>query len=183
MIASLRGQVVSKIGATLIVEVGGIGYEVFVPVVEFGSVKVGSDLQLLIHEYLREDTHTLYGFTRPESKQLFELLLGVNGVGPKVALAILSAASLEQLQTAIAAGDPVLLRGVAGVGTKTAQRVMLELRGKLDGADQSSDDPTFQALVSLGYTSAQAASVVTKLPASVIGDQERIKLALKELAK
>jgi len=182
MIASLRGRVTSKTGATLVVEVGGIGYEVFVPAAEFGSVKVSSEIQLLIHEHLREDAHTLYGFTAVEAKHLFELLLGVNGVGPKVALAILSAASLEQLQTAIAAGDAALLRGVAGVGTKTAQRVMLELRGKLD-AGEPVDDPTFQALISLGYAPAQAAMAVTKLPATVTDDQQRIKLALKELAK
>ena len=183
MIVSLRGVVASKGRGTVVVETAGVGYEVFVPAEDGGAAVVGKEAYYLVYEHLREDAHTLYGFRDEEARRLFELLIGVNGVGPKVAMAILSASSLGQLQSAIAAGDPNLLKGVPGVGTKTAQRVMLELRGKLDLSDESNEDPTFQALVALGYTQAQAASAVTALPASLTGEQERIKEALKGLSK
>jgi Holliday junction DNA helicase RuvA len=183
MIASLRGIVTSKVGDAVIVEVAGVGYEVFVPAEDSGSLMVGKEASLMIHEHLREDIHALYGFQKAESRSFFQMLIGINGIGPKVALAIMSAASLPQLQKAIATGDPELLRGVAGVGTKTAQRVMLELRGKVEPGAGDGTDPTYQALLALGYSSAQAATAVSNLPDDVTGDQERIKLALKGLSK
>ena len=182
----MRGVVIDKTTDAVVVEAGGVGYEIFVTVEDWGRAKVGTEASYLIYEHLREDIHALYGFSQPEAKRMYELLLGVNGVGPKVALAILSAASVERLQRAITAGDPELLRGVAGVGKKTAERVMLELRGKLDGGAVSAaatHDPAYQALVALGYTPTQAAEAVAGLPDDVTGEQERIKQALKAVAK
>lgn len=186
MIATLEGKISEKLGDTVILELAGVGYELVVTVEDFGATAVGQSARFYVYEQIREDAHNLFGFRDLRAKQLFLLLLSVSGVGPKVAMGILSATSIDRLQSAIAAGDPDLLRGVSGVGRKTAERVMLELRGKLDGvavAMAPAGDPTYQALVALGYTSAQAAEAVAGLPAGVTGDQERIKAALRVVSK
>lgn len=186
MIARLTGKIVDKVGDTLIVEVGGLGYEVFVTAADWGAAKVGSTATYQIYEQIREDAYNLYGFAEAEAKQLFIQLIGISGIGPKVALAVLSAASLEQLKQAIVAGDPDLLRGVSGVGKKTAERIVMELRGKVEalaGASVSSGDAAYQALVGLGYTGQQAADAVAQIPTDIKGDQDRIKAALKGLSK
>lgn len=186
MIATLEGKVAEKLGDALILEAGGVGYELAVTVEDFGAVASGSMARFYIYEQIREDAHNLFGFRDRRAKELFILLLSVTGVGPKVALAILSATSLDRLQSAIAAGDPDLLRGVSGVGKKTAERVVLELRGKLDGvavALAPTGDSTYQALVALGYTQGQAAEAVAAIPPGIIGDQERIKAALKGMGR
>lgn len=182
MIATLKGEVTGKSDSALIVEVGGIGYEVAVTVEDWGGAAVGRPISLYIYEQIREDAHNLYGFGQPAAKAFFTQLLGVSGVGPKVALAILSAASLERLQQAITAGDPDLLKGISGIGKKTAERIMVELHGKITATGTAAaSEATYQALVALGYTPAQAAEVVMALPAEVTGEQERLKLALKGL--
>lgn len=186
MIATLRGTVAEKLPDSLILEVAGVGYELFVTVDDWGATAVGADTRFYIYEQIREDAHNLYAFRELSSKQLFTQLLGVSGVGPKVALAILSAAGQQRLRQAIASGDPALLKGVSGVGPKTAQRVIVELRGKVeDGAISLAPvaDSTYQALVALGYTPVQATAAVAALPADVTDDQARIKLALKEIGK
>lgn len=186
MIATIRGTIIEKPGDTLTIEAGGLGYEVFVTAEDWGAAKLGSEGRYYIHDHIREDLHALYGFAKLETKQFFGLLLGISGVGPKVAMGILSAASLERLQQAIAASDPDLLKGVSGVGKKTAERIVVELRGKVDIGgvlpSASSSDAAYQALLGLGYTAAQASGAVAKVPASITGDEARIKAALKELS-
>jgi len=186
MIATLRGTVTEKLPATLILEAGGVGYELFVPVEEWGSAKPGAEAHYYIYEQIREDTHNLYGFSTLASRELFTQLLGVSGVGPKLAMQILSAAGVSRLRQAIASGDPALLKGISGVGPKTAQRVMVELRGKVEegsGGLAPVADPTYQALIALGYTPAQATSAVANLPEGLEGDQARLKAALKGVGK
>ncbi len=185
MIATLRGTVTEKLGASLIVECGGVGYELLVTVDDWGGTPAGAEVKFYVHEQIREDAHNLYGFSTLETRQLFAELLNVNGVGPKVALAILSAAGESRLRQAIASGDAALLKGVSGVGPKTAQRVVLELRGKIEeGAGLAPvSDSTYQALVGLGFTPAQATEAVGKLPSDVTDESERIKLALKGAGK
>lgn len=183
MIAQIHGRIIEKSFETAIVDVGGVGYEILTVSSDLDNVHQGDEVRFIIHEHIREDQHTLYGFREPESRQFFTRLIGINGIGPKVALAILSATSLDNLKQAIATGDPDLLRGVAGVGAKTAQRVILELKGKLDQTVENSGDETYQALVGLGYTPAQAAGAVAKLPSDVKDSAERVKLALKGLGK
>jgi holliday junction DNA helicase RuvA len=187
MIASLTGIVAEKTDDALIVSIGGVGYEVFVTVEDWGGAKVGKEARYYIYEQIREDAHNLYGFSMLEAKQLFTQLLSVSGVGPKMAMTILSAATLTRLKQAIVSGDPDLLKGIAGVGKKTAERVIVELRGKVkDGGSlnpMTSSDPTYQALVGLGYTAAQAAEAVAAIPDSIKDDQARIKAALKAVAK
>lgn len=184
MIATLRGTLTEKLPDTLVLEVGGVGYELFTTADDWGGAKIGETAQFYIHEQIREDLHNLYGFRALAAKQLFVQLLGVNGVGPKVALQILSAAGENRLRQAIASGDPALLKGITGVGPKTAARVIMDLRGKVeDGAVGLAPvtDSTYQALIALGYTPAQATAAVAKVPAGITDEQARIKAALKEV--
>jgi len=183
MIAQIRGKIIEKNFESAIVEVGGVGYEILTVPSALADLHEGDEVRFVVHEHIREDQHTLFGFREPETRQFFTRLISINGVGPKVALAILSATSLDNLKQAIATGDPDMLRGVAGVGAKTAQRVILELKGKLDQTTDAMGDETYQALVGLGYTSAQAAGAVAKLPTDVKDSAERVKLALRGLGK
>ncbi|HEY2003782.1 MAG TPA: Holliday junction branch migration protein RuvA [Candidatus Saccharimonadia bacterium] len=182
MIASLTGTIAEKLPDSLILEVGGVGYELFVTTDEWGGAGLGSEAKFYVHEQVREDAFNLYGFTALASKQLFTRLIGVNSVGPKLAMQILSSAGESRLRQAIASGDPALLKGITGVGPKTAQRVILDLRGKVEEGSTGLApvaDSTYQALVALGYTPAQATQAVAALPADVTDEQARLKLALK----
>jgi Holliday junction DNA helicase RuvA len=186
MIATIRGTVTEKLEASLIVEVGGVGYELLVTTEDWGAAKLGAEAKYYVHEQVREDAYNLFGFAELSSRQLFEQLLSVNGVGPKVALGILSAAGESRLRQAIASGDPDLLKGIAGVGPKTAQRVILDLRGKVEAGKAGLapvTDATYQALVALGYTPGQATAAVQALPDDITGDAERVKAALKGIGK
>ena len=186
MIATLRGTISEKLTASLVLETGGVGYELTVTADEWGGASPGSEVRYYVYEHIREDQHALYGFREIASKQLFVQLLGISGVGPKLAMQILSAAGENRLRQAIASGDPALLKGITGVGSKTAQRVMVELRGKVEEGSMGFapvSDPTYQALVSLGYTSAQASAALATLPADLTDDQARLKLALKGTGK
>ncbi len=186
MIAKLTGTISEKLPDSLILEIAGIGYEVFVPVDDWGGTRQGSTASFYIYDHIREDLHVLYGFGELEAKQLFMQLVGISGIGPKVAMAVLSATSISRLKQAIVAGDPDLLRGVSGVGKKTAERIVIELRGKIKdvvGSPVSSGDNVYQALISLGYNSAQAQDAVAAIPEGVTGEADRIKAALKVVGK
>jgi Holliday junction DNA helicase RuvA len=183
MIATLTGTLTEKLDTSIILEIGGIGYELFVTVDEWGSAHLGTTASFHIYEQIREDAHNLYAFTSLGSKQLFGQLLGISGVGPKMAMQILSSAGEARLRQAIASGDPALLKGVTGVGPKTAQRVIVELRGKVEEGSAGLvpvTDPTYQALIALGYTPPQATAAVAQIPDTLTGDQERLKAALKQ---
>lgn len=186
MIGTLRGTVAEKLGDSLILEVAGVGYELLVTVEDWGSARVGGEMKYYVHEQVREDAFNLFGFATLTSRQLFQQLLSVNGVGPKVALQILSSAGEDRLRQAIASGDPALLKGISGVGPKTAQRVILDLKGKVDAGAAGLapvSDSTYQALVALGYTPAQATQAVQALPDDIVGEAERIKAALQGIGK
>jgi holliday junction DNA helicase RuvA len=182
MIATLRGNITEKLESSLILEVGGVGYELTVTTDEWAAARVGEESRYYVYEQVREDAYNLFGFAELGSKQLYTQLIGVQGVGPKLAMQILSAAGERRLRQAIASGDPALLKGITGVGPKTASRVILDLRGKVEeGAAGLApvSDSTYQALVALGYTSSQATQAVAAIPDDVTDEQARIKLALK----
>lgn len=183
MIGRITGTVTEKLPNALLVGAGAVEYEIFVPVEDWGGAKVGSEGRFYIYEQIREDAHNLFGFAQLAARELFVELLGVSGVGPKVALAVLSAASLDRLRQAIASGDSDLLKGVAGVGKKTAERIIIELRGKLKEDEllgtAAAGDSAYQALIGLGYTPAVAAEAVAKIPKDVTDESERIKKALQ----
>lgn len=190
MIATLEGLISEKTTATVILECGGIGYELYVSFEDFGSLEAGKVTKLFIYEHIRENAHDLYGFRGKETKTLFEQLLSVNGVGPKMALAILSVASLENVRQAIASGDTKFISQASGVGKRVAERVVVDLKDKvglsasagatdfLTDSGANLHDEAVQGLVALGYTVQDAAmalkDVDPELPAA-----ERIKLALK----
>ncbi len=189
MIASLSGKVSEKVGDLIILEINGVGYGVYVTFEDFGALAVGSSAKLYIHEHIRENAHDLFGFRRPETKFLFEQLLSVNGVGPKMAMAIMSLANSEQVRTAIAGGDTKFITGAGGVGKRVAERVIVDLKDKvgLAASDTATDfltnnanpnDEALQGLVALGYSVQDAAEALkgidTKLP-----PPERIRQALK----
>jgi Holliday junction DNA helicase RuvA len=194
MIATLSGPVAEKIGDSVVIELGGVGYEVVTTAEDWGSARIGEPIKFYIYEHIREDAHLLFGFSTLGAKDLFMKLLGVSGVGPKVAMQVMGAASLERLVSAISMGDADLFKGVSGVGKKTAERIMIELRGKVEGlapiggmampaASVGSGDPAYQALIGLGYKPSQAAEAVAQIPADITDEQERVKSALKGVAK
>ena len=188
MIASLRGTVLEKDEGGVIVEVAGVGYKVFITNKFKESVAEGSDFFCYTHQYVREDIADLYGFADDEERALFGMLITISGVGPRSALSVLDVAYIEDLKAAIAADDAKLLKQVAGIGPKLAERITLELKNKLAGSTGTvkrleKDMDVIEGLVSLGYPRAQAQAAVQDLPKDVTDSSERMKLALKKFAK
>jgi holliday junction DNA helicase RuvA len=164
MIGHLRGKISDKRPNQVVVDVGGVGYEVFIPLSTFYALgELHQDVNLLIHTHVREDTLALYGFVTSREKQLFEVLLSASGVGPVLALKILSGMSVEELLPAIRAGDLARLTTIPGVGRKTAERIVVELRDKLAAVEVPErraaaptgrtqlDADVISALTNLGY--------------------------------
>ncbi len=165
MIAHLRGRVLAKHPNQVIVETGGVGYDVAISVPTFSDLPaIGSEVALHIHTHVREDALALYGFLRPSEKQLFERLLSVSGIGPKLAITILSGMPADEMVAAIRSNDIAKLTRIPGIGRKTAERMVLELRDKLQSfAEVPSAPPVspmeedvISALVNLGYQRAAA---------------------------
>ena len=188
MIASLHGKVESLGSDWAIINVGGIGFQVYMPTSTLSTLgAIGKEVQLYTHLHLREDNATLYGFAAAEELALFQTLIGVSGLGPRLALAMLSGMSVEQLATAIATGSTDLLTVIPGIGKKMANRLILELKEKIGAgwittpAAQLAQENTevLDALTSLGYSAAEATKAVATLPASSdLSLEEKVKLAL-----
>ena len=188
MISSLHGKVESLGGDGAVIDVGGVGFQVFMPTSTLSVVGViGREVRLYTHLYLREDNAALYGFASAEELALFQTLISVSGLGPRLALAMLSAMSVEQLAMAIATGSADLLTAVPGIGKKMASRIVLELKEKIGAGWITTAPPEFAqenadvlaALTSLGYSAVEAAKAVAALPASPeMSLEEKIKLAL-----
>jgi holliday junction DNA helicase RuvA len=189
MIAVLSGKVSEKIGGFVVINCGGVGYGVAVTFEDFGSLNSGDEAKLYIYEHIRESSHDLFGFRNLLTKQLFEQLLSVNGVGPKMALAIMSLANSGQVRQAIASGDTKFISQAGGVGKRVAERVVVDLKDKVGLASDENatdfltttadpSDEALQGLVALGYSVPDAAealkNVDEKLPPA-----DRIKQALK----
>jgi len=189
MIASLHGTLESLGSDYAIINVNGIGFQVYMPTSTLSTLgKVGGEVKLHTHFHLREDNATLYGFASSEELGLFQTLISVSGLGPRLALAMLSAMRVEQLSMAIATGSTDLLTEIPGVGKKIASRIILELREKLGAglvgapAAQLAEENTevLAALTSLGYSVAEASRAVATLPpSSDLSLEEKIKLALQ----
>lgn len=189
MIGQLRGTLLEKQPPRLLVDVAGVGYEVEAPMTVFYNLpESGAELTLYTHFVVREDAQLLYGFTGRYERELFRSLIKVNGVGPKMALAILSGIEADRLAACIRDQDTTSLVKVPGIGKKTAERLLLELKGKL-GADlalpaavaNDAQADILQALVALGYSEKDAAAALKALPPDV-GVSDGIKLALKKLS-
>ncbi len=169
MIAHLRGKLISKHPNQAIVECGGVGYDVTISIPTFSELgPLGSDIALFIHTHVREDALALFGFLRAEEKQLFEKLISVSGIGPKLAVTILSGMPTDQMVGAIRGNDVARLTKIPGIGKKTAERMVLELRDKLEGfgiaptiaAISPVEEDVLSALVNLGYQRAAAEKAV-----------------------
>jgi len=188
MISSLNGKVESLGSEWAIINVGGIGFQVFMPTSTLSTMgTTGKEVRLYTHLHLREDNVTLYGFATADELALFQSLIGVTGLGPKMGLAMLSAMNVEQLVTAIATGSADLLTVIPGIGKKVASRIVLELKEKIGAGWITTPTTQFAqenmdvlaALTALGYSAAEAAKAVTTLPAATdISLEEKIKLAL-----
>jgi Holliday junction DNA helicase RuvA len=193
MIASVRGTLIASGIDFVVVETGGIGYHVLVPNSVLQTLGApGSEVLLYTHLHVREDALTLYGFEVPDQRAFFETLISVTGIGPRMALGLLSAVPLDQLQHAIASENMSLLARVPGIGKKTAARLVLELKGKLDlskvapsvaaatPATTALNSELQDILTSLGYSVLEAQSAVASLPADAPADlEERLRLALR----
>jgi len=191
MIATLSGVVSEKLGDQVVLDVQGVGYGLSVSVEDFGRLNTGESTKLYVHEHIREQEHTLYGFISLPSKLIFEQLLGVKNVGPKVALAVLDIGNEQAVRSAIAAGDVKLLQSAKGVGKRAAEQIVVELRDKVGLASTeaaegivarpgvSVQDEATEALVSLGYSPQDAAAALQNIDPSLPAE-DRIKLALKK---
>ena len=182
MIASVRGRVIARGADHLVVETGGVGYKVFVP-----RHPSGDEVHLHTHQVVREDAQLLFGFESREELALFEMLISVSGVGPKAALAILSVSRPVDVASAIAAGDAATLAKAPGVGKKTAERLIVDLRAKMgrvaigpDGVDIPDGDEAVTALRTLGYTLAEAQAALRGVPpAANASTEDRLAAALR----
>lgn len=192
MIATLRGEITHVEDHALIVEVGGVGLRVFAPTPLLGRVKAGEAIFLFTHLVVREDALALYGFETQADRDLFTLLLSVDGVGPKVALSVLSTLTLDAVQRAVFAEESELLSRVPGVGKKTAQKIVLYLHDRLKPADTLSkvaalsdvDSEVLAALTALGYSVVEAQTAIQSLPKDAPAEtEERLRLALGYFSK
>jgi len=201
MIALLRGELAYKSIDHVIIDTGGVGYRLFIPLSTFYALPDAGQVRLLVHTHVREDALLLFGFFTPAEKEMFATLIGISGIGPKLALNILSHIPVTDLQTAVLAGDIKRLSTLPGIGKKTAERLVLELKDKigpigipaggqmpaaqLSGKSQS--DPladVISALVNLGYKDAQARKVLENMEIAHDAPMEEIlKGALKVLAR
>jgi len=200
MIAFLRGCVVEKQPNRVIVDVHGVGYDVHVPLSTYYEVgEAGADVTLRVYTHVREDALLLFGFLTDLEKQLFERLISISGIGPKLAIAVLSGMAPRDLLTAVQRADVARLTGVPGIGKKTAERIVLELKDRLAhlGAPAAADGPTVEApaerlradvvsaLENLGYHRPQADKAAESVTSAAPGRsfEEALKAALKELMR
>lgn len=194
MIAHLSGKLKHKSIENLIVSVGGVGYEVHVPLSTFYSIpEEGQDVELLIYTHVKEDVLKLFGFLTPPEKDIFKKLIGVSGVGPKLALNILSGIESKDLATAIKNSDIARMNSIPGVGKKTAERLILELKDKIKFEGISSDDETtisapsggafddaLSALINLGYKKGDVEKTLDKVGQNEDSQSWPVEVLLKE---
>ena len=197
MIEYIKGKIEETTPTTVILDCGGIGYEVNITLLDYGKLtEKGSDtgeVKFMIYEVIREDAHILYGFLSRRTRELFKLLIGVSGVGPNTARLILSSLTDDQLEESIAGGNDSYLKAVKGIGAKTAQRIIVDLKDKIKttasafnmsapSAGEAFED-SIAALVMLGFTAQQSQKALKKIFASdpTLSTEKAIKLALKML--
>ncbi len=183
MIGRIAGRLAEKNPPMILVDVQGIGYELDVPMSTYYTLPAtGEAVSLFTHLSIREDAHVLYGFSSQEERRVFRLLLRISGVGPKLALSVLSGLSISELCAAVQRGESARLVKIPGVGKKTAERLLLELRDKLDGPTAPAPSPSEDvknALIALGYSEREVAQTVAKIdPSLSTGDAIRMGLRI-----
>lgn len=190
MIAHIEGEVSEKFLNSIIVDVHGVGYEIGLSQIDAEATNVGERKKFYTYHAIRENTEDLYGFSSLMAKKIFELLISVNGVGPKAAMAILSLATPEEVRNAIANADAAFVSKASGVGKKSAERVIVDLKDKVGlptkygttevkTAIVPEDDEALDALMALGFPLKEATEALAKVDAN-LSVEERIRLALKQ---
>lgn len=184
MIAHLTGRVMGRTERSIVLDVHGVGFHVFMPPKAIEHLNINQETTISTYLHVREDAMELYGFVTVDEQRLFEKLITVSGVGPKMAMSVLSAASVQDVEQAIERGQAGVLTAVSGVGTKTAERIIVDLRGKLNRQEDMEADlsAVIEALVHLGYSVREAREAAAKTDASAPLEQ-RITGALKQLGR
>jgi Holliday junction DNA helicase RuvA len=191
MIASLSGRITDISSDSVVMQVGNVGFQVFVPTQLRQNIRIGENLQLFTYLAVREDALTLYGFSTSEEREYFTLLMGVSGVGPKLALAGISTLNPDAIRRAVLTEQPEIFSRIPGVGKKTSQRILIHLQDKVKSADgfepvaemDDTDTQVLEALVTLGYSVVEAQAALQAIPKDAPGDVEaRIRLALQYFA-
>lgn len=184
MLGYLRGKTVYHGANYLVIETNGVGYKVFVT----PEMLNAKQAELFIYHNIREDADDLFGFKTQEELNVFELLLGVSGVGPRVALALIAGLGAEQVLSAIGRGDPSVFKTIPGIGQKVAAKIIVELKnkvigGKLDGPLLPEEDETVEALVSLGYRKQEILPYLKNIPENLKTTSEKVTYILKNVGK
>lgn len=191
MISYLKGKII-HIGSNFIeVLIIDLGYKVFVTEKLLEKVTIGQEIELFTHQHVREDALDLFGFDNREQMELFAKLIGVSGIGPKTALNVLSVATIEEIETAVIHDDVSLLTKVSGIGAKTAERIVLELKNKYKGkvsatrkgSQNNEDADVIDGLIGLGYSADQARNALRQIDKKIIGADNKLKACLKTLSR
>ncbi len=193
MISYLKGSILVKKPKYLILLVNNVGYEVFASEKTLSLLNETSEASLYIHHHITENAQQLYGFINQPELEMFKNLISISGVGPKSALGVMASATVEDIIQAILSEDPALLRTVSGIGPKTAERIVVELKSKIgklgkemnlkDSSVAPRDIETIEALIGLGYSRKEVMEVIRQVPTEITDTSERIKGALKLLGK
>jgi holliday junction DNA helicase RuvA len=185
MIGMLRGEVIEKSSNFFILDVRGVGYLLRAHLRMLADLTVGDEPSIYIHEHIREDSHDLYGFATRDELEVFEILISISGIGPKVGLAMCGSATPAELRQRVAKGDASWFASLPGIGKKTAQKIILELKGQLVEIDAESevDGELIDALKGLGYKASQAKEVAKDVPVDITDASERVRYALKLLSR
>jgi Holliday junction DNA helicase RuvA len=192
MLAYIKGKVIHKNNLAAIIGIdNGLGYQIFLPENFLTPLKISEEIELYLHHQVREEADDLYGFKNFSDLELFQLLLSVSGVGPKSALAVLALADADDVKEAIIRGDAGLLTKVSGIGKKTAERLVLELKSKVlkissgtslsESPGNSATNDEIDALMALGYSFPEAREALSRVPGELIKSSERVKFALKKI--
>lgn len=189
MIAHVSGILAEKFLNSLVIDVKGVGYEVHVSLLDYEAAAIGEQIKLYTHHHVREQEQNLFGFSSLSAKRLFEMLTGVQGIGPKAALSILSLAPSEQVRSALANGDAGFIQKAVGVGKRSAERVIVDLKDKVGlpsgGYEQSKTTPlvirddALDALMALGYSLQDASSALQNIDGD-LPTEDRVRIALKQ---
>ncbi len=188
MIAHLTGTILHKSESYLVLEVNSVGYKIFATGNTLEKIKEDTSLTLWVHQAIRETASDLYGFITRDELEFFELLISISGIGPKTALGILNVANIETLKQAVRSGNSAHLTKISGLGKKNAEKIVLELSGKIGIGNENSlniqdEGDAIEALTSLGYSQKEARDALREVPDEIVGTSERVKKALKHLGK
>ncbi len=190
MIAFVKGTIADISDRSVIIETQGVGYEVSTTTETLAVAKLGAEMALFTHLVVREDSMELYGFRTRQELTFFQMLITVSGVGPRSAIAIVSLGSIDSIQRAIGAGDATYLTSVSGIGRKTAEKIIIDLRDKLAAlghtaasGELSGDSDVIEALMKLGYTREEGRDAIKRIPATAVTLNDKLREALKYIGK